>query len=63
MKQAVKLRVEFGTHSVEYYFEAIMQHSRLQSKKKTSNHWNAFLCAEVKKHNNSMSSKLDCAYL
>jgi hypothetical protein len=48
MEQAIKLRVEFGTHSVEYYFEAIMQHSRFQSKKKAPNRWNAFLCAEVK---------------
>ncbi|KAG2744196.1 hypothetical protein P692DRAFT_20877924 [Suillus brevipes Sb2] len=55
MEQAIKLRAEFGTHSAEYYFEAIMQHSRFQSKKKAPNRWNAFLCAEVKKHNNALS--------
>lgn len=57
MEQAIKLRAEFGTHSVEYYFEAIMQHSRFQSKTKALNRWNAFLRTEVKKHNDGMSSK------
>ncbi|KAF9242901.1 hypothetical protein BU15DRAFT_72552 [Melanogaster broomeanus] len=54
MHEAVKLRERFGCHSIEYYYEAIMQKSQLTDRKKGPNRWNAFLCAEVRKHNDAL---------
>ncbi|KAI5984614.1 hypothetical protein EDD15DRAFT_2177067 [Pisolithus albus] len=54
MQEAIKLREQFGSRSVEYYFEAILQTSRL-TKKRGPNRWNVYLRQEVKKHNDNLN--------
>ena len=53
LQQATILKDQFGTHSLQYYFEEIMQQARLQQGSRTSSHWNAFLHKEVKRINDS----------
>jgi hypothetical protein len=48
LNEAVKLREQFGTHSVDYYLKDIMQHSRLSKEKWSVSGWNVFLRQEVK---------------
>ncbi|KAH7904201.1 hypothetical protein BJ138DRAFT_1239951 [Hygrophoropsis aurantiaca] len=50
-QEAVKLRERFGSHSIEYYFEAIIQSSRIKKTKRSENRWNAFVRAETKRIN------------
>ena len=56
--EAIKLHELFGGHSIEYYLEELMQHSRLSKKKRTVNSWNVFLRNEVKRINDSESDLL-----
>ncbi|KAG1797154.1 hypothetical protein EV424DRAFT_1333583, partial [Suillus variegatus] len=42
---------KFGKHSVEYYYQEIMQKSCLVTQKRSVNRWNAFLSGKLKKHN------------
>jgi hypothetical protein len=46
--EAIKLREQFGTHSLEYYMEELMQQSRLSRNKRAINSWNVYLRGEVK---------------
>ena len=48
MEQATLLREEFGGHTVEWYFEEIMQRARMTKSKRETSRWNAFLRNEVK---------------
>ncbi|GBE87427.1 hypothetical protein SCP_1101030 [Sparassis crispa] len=50
LTEAERLHERFGSHSVDYYFKAIMQRSCLSSKRAVS-HWNAFLSKETKLYN------------
>ncbi|KAG6875652.1 hypothetical protein C0992_002942 [Termitomyces sp. T32_za158] len=45
------LQVQFQKHSVNYYYEEIMQMSRLQKKRKKSGTWNAFVSIETQQMN------------
>lgn len=47
---AAKMNEDFPGHSAEYYYRAIMQHSRLRNKRKISP-WNVFVSQELKKLN------------
>jgi hypothetical protein len=48
--QATLLHDKFGRHSINYYFEEIMQCSRLTGQRKVTK-WNAFVKKEVEHHN------------
>jgi hypothetical protein len=50
----VQLHEEFGAHSVEWYYEEIMQRSRLGKKTRRVNRWNAFLKKELAEMNAGM---------
>lgn len=52
--QAEMLYEKFGKHSVEYYYQEIMQKSRLVTQKRSINRWNAFLSGKLKEHNEGM---------
>jgi hypothetical protein len=54
MDEAIKLKEQFGAHSVDWYFEAIMQQSRISKTKRAPSRWNAYLRQEVKAANNGM---------
>ena len=54
MDQAIQLRERFGMHTVEWYFEEIMQQSRMGKVKRAPSRWNAFLRKEVQRINNGM---------
>lgn len=47
MAEAVKLREQFGGHSVDYYYEEIIQRSRLDRSKRKVTRWNVYLRQEV----------------
>ena len=51
MEQAVQLRERFGGHSVEYYYEEIMQRSRAVKGQRRITQWNAYLAQEIKRIN------------
>ncbi|KAG1823320.1 hypothetical protein EV424DRAFT_1472053 [Suillus variegatus] len=51
MEQATLLREKFGRHSVNYYFEEIMQRSRIRKGTRKANKWNAFVKKQVELHN------------
>ena len=48
MEQATLLEEEFGGHTMEWYFEEIMQQSHITKSKRGTSHWNTFLWNEVK---------------
>jgi riboflavin synthase alpha subunit len=50
LDQATLLRERFGGHSIEYYYEEIMQKSRFQRERGVSQ-WNAFVNQEAKRIN------------
>lgn len=52
MQEAIKLQEQFGSRTIEYYFEAILQTSHL-TKKRGPSQWNAYLKQEIQKHNSS----------
>jgi hypothetical protein len=52
LEQATQLHELFGGHSIEYYYEEIMQQSRFQQERGVSQ-WNAFVTQEVKCINGS----------
>ncbi|KAG2101885.1 uncharacterized protein F5147DRAFT_776541 [Suillus discolor] len=47
MDQATALQERFGRHSIEYYYEEIMQQSHLLKKTRKVNKWNVFIKQEV----------------
>jgi hypothetical protein len=51
LEEAKKLRELFGGHSVEWYFQEIMQRSHVTKKKRKVTLWNAYLQQEVKRIN------------
>ncbi|KAG1745381.1 uncharacterized protein EDB91DRAFT_1080309 [Suillus paluster] len=51
MEQATLLHEKFGRHSVDYYFEEIMQCSKLHKGTCKANKWNTFIKKEVERHN------------
>jgi hypothetical protein len=59
MEAAVKMHETLGCHTVDYYYEAIIQTSRMTKHWRACNPWNAYLRAEVKKYNEGMSCKDD----
>ena len=60
--QAKALRKQFGLYSVQYYKEEIMQHSRLDKKRKEAGRWQAFVSKETKAINNGdhLSATMYC---
>lgn len=50
-QEAEKLHAQFSGHSVQYYYEEIMQHSRIAQSSRGINRWNAFCRQEVKRIN------------
>ncbi|EIW75718.1 hypothetical protein CONPUDRAFT_77330 [Coniophora puteana RWD-64-598 SS2] len=54
MQEAVKLQGRFGKHSIEHYYEAIMQSSRIKGTKRRLNRWNAHLSKELRTFNDSI---------
>ncbi|KAG1887414.1 uncharacterized protein F5891DRAFT_967291 [Suillus fuscotomentosus] len=46
--EAEKLHAQFSGHSVQYYYEEIMQHSRIAQSSRGINRWNTFCRQEVK---------------
>jgi hypothetical protein len=61
--EAIKLHEQFGGHSIEYYREQLMQHSRLGKKRRLVNGWNVFLRNEVKRMNDGMLVRFLYVYL
>ncbi|KAG1766623.1 hypothetical protein EV702DRAFT_1204089 [Suillus placidus] len=53
-EQAIQLREKFGCHSVDYYYETIMQQSRKTVNKRPATRWNAFIRQEVKCANDAL---------
>ncbi|KAG1792701.1 uncharacterized protein HD556DRAFT_1238935, partial [Suillus plorans] len=49
--EAEKLHTQFSGHSVQYYYEEIMQHSRIAQSSRGVNRWNTFCRQEVKQMN------------
>lgn len=54
MEQATQLRELFGGHTVEWYFEEIMQQACMSKSKQETSRWNAFLREEVKQFNDGV---------
>jgi hypothetical protein len=50
-QQAVLLHKRFGAHSVQYYFEEILQTSRLNKSQRKEHGWNGYLSREIKRRN------------
>jgi len=50
--EAVKLHEQFGTHSVDYYLQDILQQSRLSRGSRSVSNWNVFLRREARCINN-----------
>ncbi|CAA7264088.1 unnamed protein product [Cyclocybe aegerita] len=48
MQEAIRMRERFGGHSVSYYYEKIMQTSRINRGCRAVSLWNAFLAVEMK---------------
>lgn len=55
---AQSLREDFRSHSSEYYYQLLMQSSRLRSNKRKVSRWNAFLSQEIRRINAGM-----CAFI
>ncbi|KAG0703466.1 hypothetical protein DFH29DRAFT_998463 [Suillus ampliporus] len=53
-ERAVQLHEKFGHHSVDYYYETIMQQSHKTVNKRSATHWNAFVRQEVKRANDTL---------
>lgn len=51
LDRATELHERFGGHSVDYYFEEIMQNGRLVKGSRETSRWNAYLRSEVRKLN------------
>lgn len=49
--EAVKLREQFGQHSVEYYLEELMQRSRISKGTRGVSRWNVFVRDETVRRN------------
>jgi hypothetical protein len=56
MDHAAKLHEKFGGHSIEWYFEEIMQRGRLAKATREPSRWNAYLRSEAKKINDGRLS-------
>ena len=61
--QAKALREQFGLHSVQYYKEEIMQHSRFDKKRKEAGRWQAFVSKETRAINNGLVPVCLCVLL
>ncbi|KAG1902815.1 uncharacterized protein F5891DRAFT_1185945 [Suillus fuscotomentosus] len=48
MQEAVKMHEMLGSHTVDYYYEAIIQTSHMTKHQRACNLWNTYLHAEVK---------------
>jgi hypothetical protein len=62
MQEAVKMHETLGCHTVDYYYEAIIQTSHMTKHQRACNPWNAYLRAEVKKYNEGMFYKDDIIF-
>jgi hypothetical protein len=51
LQQATQLHERFGGHSVQHYFEQILQQSRMKKRSRKVSRWNAYLRSEVKRIN------------
>jgi len=51
LDKATELHERFGGHSVNWYFEEIMQNGRLAKNSRDTSRWNAYLRSEVRKIN------------
>ncbi|KAG2089110.1 hypothetical protein BD769DRAFT_1316496, partial [Suillus cothurnatus] len=60
MEAAVKMHETLGCHTVDYYYEAIIQTSRMTKHQRACNPWNAYLRAEVKKYNEALPNNEPC---
>ncbi|KAG2363647.1 hypothetical protein BDR07DRAFT_1483384 [Suillus spraguei] len=54
MEAAVKMHETLGCHTVDYYYEAIIQTLQVAKHQRACNPWNAYLRAEVKKYNEAL---------
>lgn len=54
LDKATELHERFGGHSVDWYFEEIMQRGRLAKNSREISRWNAYLRSEVRKMNDGM---------
>ncbi|KAG1785413.1 uncharacterized protein HD556DRAFT_1249922 [Suillus plorans] len=50
-EQAKLLHEKFGSHSVQYYHEELMQRTRMATSSRSPSRWNAFVRREVKRMN------------
>ncbi|KAF8896627.1 hypothetical protein BD779DRAFT_1668380 [Infundibulicybe gibba] len=55
LKKAEELQERFGKHTVQWYFEDIVQHSRIVKLTRRPNKWNAYLRSEVKRINDGVN--------
>lgn len=54
-QQAQLLHEQYGSHSVQYYHQEIIQESRIASASCKASTWNAYLSSEIKRINGGMS--------
>ncbi|EIW80799.1 hypothetical protein CONPUDRAFT_154797 [Coniophora puteana RWD-64-598 SS2] len=54
MEMAIQLQQKYRGHSVEWYFEAILQQARADGKKRAPNNWNAFLHVKTRELNDAL---------
>ncbi|KAI0667164.1 hypothetical protein C8Q78DRAFT_994228 [Trametes maxima] len=51
---AKKMHADFQTHSAEYYYQLIMQTSRLNTQRRRASRWNAYLRKEMQRVNTAL---------
>jgi hypothetical protein len=54
MDEAVKLHDTFGSHTVDYYYEQLLQGHRLSRSKREVNRWNIWVRKEVQRINDGI---------
>lgn len=54
-QQAELLHEQYGSHSVQYYHQEIIQESRITTASRKTSAWNAYLSSEIKRINGGMS--------
>lgn len=57
---AQRLRERFQTHTTDYYYQTILQQSKVKQKPRGINKWNAYLYMEFKRINGGMASYNHC---
>ena len=55
MDEAIKLHDTFGNHTVDYYYEQLLQGHRLSLSKREVNRWNIWVRKEVQHINDGIS--------